>query len=68
MVLRTVAHGAPAEAVALLQTREAAAHGVAAHIHLLSGFKVGDGDAAAQGKALHAVNAVLAQVTEGLLA
>jgi hypothetical protein len=51
--------------VALLQTREAAAHSVAAHIHLLSGFKVGDGDAAAQGQALDAIDAVLAQVADG---
>ena len=67
VVLRTVGHRTPAEAVALLVASEAAADGVTADVHLLAGFEIADGDGATEFKTFNAVDAVFAQMTQKAL-
>ena len=67
MILRTVTHRATAEAVTLLIAGEATTNGVATDVDLLAGLEGLHGDLGSQLKVVDAVDAVLAQVPQGLL-
>ena len=68
MVLGAVGHWTAAEAVALLITREATTHAVAAHVHLLASFEITNGDLVAQFEPADVIDAVFAEVAQKFLA
>ena len=64
MILRAVGHGASAEAVTFLVTRETTTHGVAADVHLLAGLEMSDCDRSTQLETIQVVDAIFAQVAK----